>query len=264
MAAPQVAPYGCWKSPITSDLIVSATVGLGPVTLDGQDIYWVEMRPAEGGRNVIVRRTPDGQARDITPSPFNARTRVHEYGGGTFMVADGTVYFSNFADQRLYYQTTDAAPQPLTPATDMRYADGTLDQQRGRMICVREDHTGAGEAVNTLVSINLTGGEDVQVLVSGNDFYASPRLSPQGDQLCWLSWNHPNMPWDGTQLWVAQVKTDGTLATKQRVAGGVDESIFQPEWSPDGILHFVSERSGWWNLYRWDAGDVEPLCEMTA
>ena len=264
MAEQQVAPYGCWKSPITSDLIISETIGLGPVVLDGNDIYWVEMRPGEGGRNVIVRRTPDGQTADITPSPFNARTRAHEYGGGSFVVADGTVYFSNFADQRLYRKTPNAEPQPLTPAVALRYADGIIDRQRGRIICVREDHTGAGEAVNTLVSIGLTGGEDVQVLVSGNDFYSSPRLSPQGNQLCWISWNHPNMPWDGTQLWVAEVKADGSLGRPERVAGGVDESIFQPEWSPDGILHFVCDRSGWWNLYRWGAGGIEPLCEMAA
>ena len=264
MAEQQVAPYGCWKSPITSDLIISETIGLGPVVLDGNDIYWVEMRPGEGGRNVIVRRTPDGQTADITPSPFNARTRAHEYGGGSFVVADGTVYFSNFADQRLYRKTPNAEPQPLTPAADLRYADGIIDRQRGRIICVREDHTGSGEAVNTLVSIGLTGGEDVQVLVSGNDFYSSPRLSPQGNQLCWISWNHPNMPWDGTQLWVAEVKADGSLGRPERVAGGVDESIFQPEWSPDGILHFVCDRSGWWNLYRWGAGGIEPLCEMAA
>ena len=263
MVEPQVAPYGFWKSPITSDLIVSETIGLGPVVLDGKDIYWVEMRPAEGGRNVIVRRTPDGETSDITPSPFNARTRVHEYGGGTFVVADGTVYFSNFADQRLYRKTTDGEPQPLTPAVNIRYADGIIDRQRGRMICVQEDHTAAGEPVNTLVSIDLEGGSG-QVLVCGNDFYAAPRLSPQGNQLCWISWNHPNMPWDGTELWVAEVKVDGSLGSPEKVAGGVDESIFQPEWSPNGILHFVSDRSGWWNLYRWGLGGVQPLCEMAA
>ena len=258
-----IAPYGCWKSPITSDLIVSETIGLGPVVINGKDIYWVEMRPGEGGRNVIVRRTPDGSLSDITPSPFNARTRVHEYGGGTFVVADGTVYFSNFADQRLYCKAANAEPQPLTPAADMRYADAIIDRLRSRIICVREDHTGV-ETVNTLVSIGLEGGEDIQVLVSGNDFYSSPRLNPQGNQLCWISWNHPNMPWDGTQLWVAEVKADGSLGTQEQVAGGVNESIFQPEWSPDGILHFVSDRSGWWNLYRWGDGSVEPLCEMAA
>lgn len=257
-----IAPYGCWKSPITSDLIVSETIGLGPVVINGKDIYWVEMRPGEGGRNVIVRRTPDGPPSDITPSPFNARTRVHEYGGGTFVVADGTVYFSNFADQRLYRKAANAEPQPLTPAADMRYADAIIDRLRSRIICVRE-HTGV-ETVNTLVSIGFEGGEDIQVLVSGNDFYSSPRLNPQGNQLCWISWNHPNMPWDGTQLWVAEVKADGSLGNQKRVAGGVNESIFQPEWSPDGILHFVSDRSGWWNLYRWGAGGVEPLCEMAA
>jgi len=264
MAEPQVAPHGCWKSLITSALIVSETIGLGPVVLDGEESYWIEMRPAEGGRNVIVRYTKDGQTHDVTPSPFNARTRVHEYGGGTFVVADGAVYFSNFADQRLYRKTTDAEPQPLTPVGDLRYADGIVDQRHGRFICVREDHTGAGEAVNTLVSIGLEGGEDVQVLVCGNDFYSSPRLNPEGNQLCWLSWNHPNMPWDGTQLWVAQVKADGSLGSKQQVAGGVDESIFEPSWSPDGILHFVSDRSGWWNLYRQVASGVEPLCQMAA
>lgn len=273
-----IAPYGCWKSPITSDLIVSETIGLGPVVINGKDIYWVEMRPGEGGRNVIVRRTPDGSLSDITPSPFNARTRVHEYGGGTFVVADGTVYFSNFADQRLYCKAANAEPQPLTPAADMRYADAIIDEVnaaaggnlqenvdrlRSRIICVREEHTGV-ETVNTLVSIGLEGGEDIHVLVSGNDFYSSPRLNPQGNQLCWLSWNHPNMPWDGTQLWVAEVKADGSLGSQKLVAGGVNESIFQPEWSPDGILHFVSDRSGWWNLYRWSDGSIEPLCEMAA
>lgn len=190
-----IAPYGCWKSPITSDLIVSETIGLGPVVINGKDIYWVEMRPGEGGRNVIVRRTPDGSLSDITPSPFNARTRVHEYGGGTFVVADGTVYFSNFADQRLYCKAANAEPQPLTPAADMRYADAIIDEVkprsggnlqenvdrlRSRIICVREEHTGV-ETVNTLVSIGLEGGEDIQVLVSGNDFYSSPRLNPQGN-----------------------------------------------------------------------------------
>ena len=261
MAEPQLKPYGCWKSPITSDLIVSETIGLGPVILDDQDIYWVEMRPAEGGRNVIVRRTPDGQTTEIAP-PFNARTRVHEYGGGSIVVADSTVYFSNFADQQLYRMAIADAPQPLTPAADLRYADGTVDRQRGRIICVREDHTGAGEAVNTLVSISLEGGA-AQVLVEGDDFYSSPRLSPDGSQLCWLSWNHPNMPWDGTELWVAEVKEDGSLGSRERVAGDVDESVFQPEWSPDSILYFVSDRSGWWNLYR-HADGVESLYEMPA
>jgi dipeptidyl aminopeptidase/acylaminoacyl peptidase len=265
MTQPQIAPYGSWKSPITSDLIVSETIGLGPVNLDGEDIYWIEMRPKEGGRNVLVRRTKDGKTSDITPSPFNVRTRVHEYGGGSFIVVNGTIYFSNFADQRLYRQTLDSEPQPLTSDAEFRYADSVIDQERDRIICVREDHTGGThEPENTLVSINLKNGEDVQILAKGADFYSSPRLSPDKSHLAWLTWNHPNLPWDGTELWVAEFKTDGSLAEPQRVAGGVDESIFQPEWSPDGILYFVSDRTGWWNFYRWRGGIIESLCEMEA
>ncbi|HEV8717782.1 MAG TPA: S9 family peptidase [Candidatus Binatia bacterium] len=263
MAAPQVAPYGSWKSPITSDLIVSETVGLGQIALDGEDIYWLELRPAEGGRSVVVRRTPDKCIRDITPAPFNARTRVHEYGGGAFMVSDGTLYFAHFADQRLYRQVGAAAPQPLTPAAAFRYADGVVDR-RGRIICVREDHTVTGrEAANTLVSIKLING-DSEVLVSGNDFYASPRLNPDGSRLAWLTWNHPNMPWDGTELWAGDLMPDGSLGHRERVAGGGSESIFQPEWSPDGMLYFVSDRTGWWNLYRWRQGRIDPLWPMAA
>lgn len=274
MAEPQVAPYGSWKSPITSDLIVSSTVGLGQIAIDGEDIYWLEMRPWEGGRSVIVRRTPDGEITDVTPTPYNVRTRVHEYGGGAFFVVEGTVYFSNFADQRLYRQTPGSHPQPMTPETDLRYADGILDHQRQRLIYVCEDHTVAEcEAVNTLSVIDLSGQETPQVLVSGESFYASPRLSPDGSLLAWLSWNHPNMPWDGTELWVGQLSADGLLLSTHRVAGGVNESIFQPEWSPDGILYFVSDKSGWWNLYRWqppvteetgEDGEVEPVLEMAA
>jgi len=274
MTEPQVAPYGSWKSPITSDLIVSETVRLGQVMLDldGEDVYWVEMRPAEGGRCIVVRRTPDGRTTDVTPSPFNVRTRVHEYGGGSFAVTDGAVYFSNFADQRLYRQDPGAEPRPVTPEAALRYADFVVDRQRGRIICVREDHTGPGrEPVNAIVSLglDLAGNQDNgggQVLVSGNDFYSSPRLSPDGTRLAWLTWNHPNMPWDGAGLWVGEVKADGSLGQTERVAGSIDgdESIFQPEWSPDGVLYFVSDRTGWWNFYRWRDGRVGPLCEMEA
>lgn len=266
MSEPKVAPYGSWRSPITSDLIVAGTIGLGQIELDGDDIYWIEMRPSEGGRYVIVRRTPGGERSDVTPESFNVRTRVHEYGGGAYTVSDGTIYFSHFADQRLYRQRPGAQPQPLTPDVEWRYADAVIDRQRGRLICVREDHREAGrEAVNTIVGVKLEGDESGgEVLVSGNDFYSSPRLSPDGSQLAWLTWNHPNMPWDGCALWVAEVKADGSLNNAACIAGDSDESIFQPEWSPDGVLYFVSDRTGWWNLYRWREGRVELLCEMEA
>ena len=265
-----ISPYGSWKSPITSDLIVSGTVGLGQIAIDGDDIYWVEGRPSEAGRSVIVRRTPDGTISDVTPAPFNVRTRVHEYGGASFAVASGTIYFSHFADQRIYSQTLDTQPVPLTPAANCRYADVIIDNQINRLICVREDHAGEGECVNTLVSINLDNGADIQILTQGNDFYASPRLSPDGSQLSWICWNHPNLPWDGTELWVAKINPDGSLGEKSLVDGGVDESIFQPEWSPDGVLYFVSDKSNWWNFYRWqsrtlvNSQEIEPVLTMTA
>lgn len=263
---PTIAPYGSWKSPITADVIARGAVRLMQVVLDGEDIYWLESRPAEGGRYVIVKRSIDATVSDVTPSPFYVRTTVHEYGGGDFLVHNGTVYFSNFKDQRLYVQKPGTAPQPITPAKEFRYADAIVDIQRHRLICVREDHTVAGhEAVNTIVSVQLDGDPDGgTVLVSGNDFYASPRLSPDGSKLAWLTWNHPNMPWDGTELWVAQIADDGSVKDAQKVAGGPTESIFQPEWAPDGTLYFVSDRTGWWNIYRWRDGSIEALTKMEA
>jgi dipeptidyl aminopeptidase/acylaminoacyl peptidase len=246
---PENAPYGSWRSPITADLIVSASVGLGQPALFGQDVYWIESRPLEGGRNVIVRRRPDGTATDLNPPPFNARTRVHEYGGGDYLVNGETVYFANFADQKLYRVRQGESPEPLTHADGMRYADMTMDALRSRIVCVREDHTGSGEAVNTIVAADLDSGDE-RVLVQGDDFYSDPRVSPDGAMLAWLSWQHPNMPWDGCELRTARFTEDGSLGKPELVAGGPAESIFQPQWSPHGVLHFVSDRSGWWNLYR--------------
>jgi dipeptidyl aminopeptidase/acylaminoacyl peptidase len=267
MSDRRTAPYGSWKSPITSDLIVGGSIGLSQPRMDGSDTYWLETRPTEGGRSVIVKRDQVGVITDINSPPLNARTRVHEYGGGDYVVQDGAVYFSNFSDQRIYVQRGDSPALPITPVADMRYADALIDKARGRLFCVREDHTVADrEAVNTLASLRLDGDETAgQVLVSGNDFYSSPRLSHDNSKLAWLSWNHPNMPWDGSELWVGSLDDNGLLTTSEHVAGGDDESIFQPEWSPDGVLYFVSDRNGWWNLYRLNPnGLVEPVCEMEA
>lgn len=254
--------YGSWKSPITSDVIVSETINIGQIALDGKNVYWVEMRPAESGRYVIVTQSPDGHITDITPSPFNARTRVHEYGGGSFTVSNSVVYFSNFGDHRLYCQSPGEDPVPITPETEMRYADCIVDPQ-GHIICVREDHTTRHEADNTLVCITPEDGTS-RIINSGNDFYSSPRVSPDGSRLAWLTWNHPNMPWDGTELWVGRLKKDGSLDGAEKVAGGPHESVFQPEWSPDNILYFVSDKTGWWNLYRWSHNHIEHLLDMEA
>ena len=261
---PTTAPYGSWRSPITPDLIVAGATSLGQVAWDGPDLYWVEMRPDEGGRMVVVRRSALGEIDDITPKPFSVRTRVHEYGGGAFLVDNGVVYFSNFADQRLYRQDPGSAPRPITPEVPLRYADGVIDRRRGRIICVREDHSGPGEPVNAIVAVDITGEGPQEVLYSSSDFCSTPRLSPDGASLAWLTWDHPNMPWDGTELLVAAVDEQGRLGAQRLVAGGKNESIFQPGWSPAGELHFVSDRTGWWNLYRRRGGEIQSLAERTA
>lgn len=256
---PITAPYGSWKSPITAEVLLGNTVSLSQPLIEGASVYWVEGRPQEAGRSVVVRWAA-GAYEDVTPPGFNVRTRVHEYGSGSYTVGDGVVYFANFADQRVYRQRPGEAPQAITPETALRYADFIVDTARERLICVREDHRPAGrEAINTLVALPFEGGEQ-RVLAEGNDFYAAPRLSPDGRRLAWLTWNHPNMPWDGTELWTADVAADGSLHNRQLMAGGPAESIFQPEWSPDGVLHFISDRSGWWNLYRLPGGDVPAEC----
>jgi dipeptidyl aminopeptidase/acylaminoacyl peptidase len=280
---PHTSPYGSWKSPITTDLITAKVIALAWPQFDGDDIYWTETRPTEGGRTVIVRRAPDKQITDITPQGFNARTRVHEYGGKPYQAERGTVYFSHWNDQRVYRHDLNAAPRPITPLP-FWYADFAIDHSNRRIICVREDHRGKqraqhadsigaavsdecppDEVVNTLVALDLDENSDGgKVLLEGNDFYSTPRLSPDGLRLCWLTWNHPNLPWDGTELWVANINNDGSLRDARLVAGGRSESIFQPEWSPDGVLHFISDRTGWWNLYRWRNGNIEPLCPMEA
>jgi len=265
MTTQETAPYGSWKSPITSDLIVADSIGLGGTDIQEGSIYWQELRPKEDGRLVVVERAPDGKTTDLTPQPFNARTRVHEYGGHAYTVSKGSVYFSNFADQRLYRFDPGNSPIPITPEVDLRYADYVVDPQRDILYSVREDHTASGEAINTLVKIAIEGDEDGgQVIVSGNDFYSSPRLSPDGSKLAWLTWNHPNMPWDGTELWMGDLDPSGSISSSKMIAGGKDESIFQPEWSPDSTLYFISDRSNWWNLYRYKNGSIEALYPLEA
>jgi dipeptidyl aminopeptidase/acylaminoacyl peptidase len=268
---PCPAPCGTWPSPITARMLAEQTIGLGQPRVDGDDVYWLEMRPADAGRSVLVRRSADGSTVDVTAAPHNVRSRVHEYGGGAYAVHDGTVWFSDMADGRLHRRDRDAtAAYPITSEAALRYADMCVDARRDRLLCVREDHESPArsatpgqsdrppEVQNTIVAVPARGSEQ-RVLVQGSDFYAAPQVDPSGERVCWLSWNHPNMPWDGCELWVARIDGDGGVSGAKRVAGGDDESICQPEWSPDGVLHFVSDRSGWWNLYRVVDGVVEAL-----
>jgi dipeptidyl aminopeptidase/acylaminoacyl peptidase len=258
------APCGAWPSPITADLVTSGALGLGQISVAGDDVYWIEGRPDEQGRYALVHRTPDGIQADVLPDS-NARSRVHEYGGRSYAVEGDRVWFVEFADQRLYVKEAGAAPRALTPPGDLRYADMTVDVRRERLICVHEDHTrGGAEAVNLLVAVPFAGGAP-RSLVDGADFYAAPRLSPDGTRLCWVSWNHPNMPWDGNELYVAEINADGSLGAARRVAGSATESIAQPAWSPGGLLHFISDRSGYWTPYRLESdGWVTPLAEIAA
>ncbi len=269
MTTHRTAPYGSWTSPITADVAGAAAalrrLGDYQIAVDNGDVYWTEPRPQEGGRMALVRRRANGSVETVTPLGFNVRDRVHEYGGGAFTVSDGVVVFSNFADNRLYRQDGSAAPRPITTEGPWHFADMIVDRARHRVICVREDHAAPGEECsNALVSISLDGDQGGRLLASGADFYSTPALDPAGRRLAWLEWNHPQMPWTESELWLADVQPDGALANAQQIAGGKGESIFQPRWSPDGTLVFVSDRRDWWNLYCWREGVVEPLHPIDA
>ncbi len=264
MTESRVAPFGTWSSPITPRMLASAAVGLAETTIDDGVVYWIEARPAEAGRMVVVRGDAFSAPADVTPAGFNVRTKVHEYGGGEYCVHRGTVYFSNFDDQRLYRQEAGAQPQPITPDTDgrHRYADARVTADGALLLCVRERHEDA-DVVNELI-VQPTGGGEARTIVGGHDFFAAPRISPDGSSLAWLAWDHPRMPWDGTELWVGDLRSDGSVTGAAMIAGGADESIFQPSWSPSNELHFVSDRTGWWNLYRQRDGAAEALRPMEA
>jgi dipeptidyl aminopeptidase/acylaminoacyl peptidase len=251
----QVAPYGSWASPITAESIARGSVTLAEPALANGRVWWVEGRPLEGGRQVIVSAALDGSdRRDAIPDGFSARTRVHEYGGGVFVVDGQSLFFSNDDDGRVYRVTGGGAPEPITPEParprSLRYADFCISPDGSEIVCVRESHEAEGEPVNQIVSFPSDGSGEPAFVAQGHDFFAAPRLSPDGKHLAYLSWDHPRMPWDGTTLWF-----DG-----ERVAGGREESVVQPAWSPDGVLHWVSDQSGWWNLYR----EGEPLFEADA
>ena len=257
--------FGSWASPVSSDLIVNDTVSLGQLSFDGEDIYWIEGRPSDGGRQVLVKHTPDGNTQDITPNPYSCRSLVHEYGGSSYLVTDQTVFFSNYSDQRIYIQKQHQTPVPITVPGDFRYADGVYDHKRNRITYVLEDHSNSQDnPVNSIVSIDPKIIGEVRHLVTGNDFYSSPRINPEATKLAWITWNHPNMPWDGTELWIADLTDDGSLQNSYKIPSGPSDSILEPTWSPNGVLHFVSDRTGWWNLYKFQSGKVVPLCPIDA
>ena len=264
----RILPYGSWPTPITSEAVVARAVRLAEVQVDGKDVIWSESRPSEWGRTTLVRRR-DAASEELLPGDWNARTAVHEYGGGAWFAHDGVVWFSSWDDQRLYRRDPDTGScQPLTPEPELprgdRYADGSLSPDAGWIVCVREHHPpggrGAVDVTNEVVRLAADEPSTPEVLVSGPDFVSNPRLSPDGARLGWIEWDHPNMPWDGTRLKVRDLATgEETL-----IAGGDTESVLEPRWLPDDELIFISDRTGWWNLYRWspEAPAVETLTAL--
>ena len=248
-------PYGTWESLITSEMLVGGAVRLGEIVTDGDDVWWAESRPDEGGRTVIVRN-----GKDQTDKKTNVRTLVHEYGGSAWSVRNGTLVYSQYFDQRLYRRDKSGDSIPLTPESETqqsyRYADGRITNNEDWYVCVREIHTSSDEEPsNEIVAVPLDGSQQIRVLVSGPDFVSSPRVSKEGNQIAWVQWNHPNMPWDDTQLCIASLEE--MVLSNQKVTKSKAESFFQPEWDDQGNLHVVSDRNNWWNLFRVDQSTNE-------
>ena len=241
----EIRPYGSWASPVTAASLAEGAVGVAELRVADGRLYWLETRPAEGGRLVAMTRGGDGGAKQLTPEGFNVRTRVHEYGGGAYVVAPDGLWFANFRDQKLYRQVGDAAPQPMT-SEPYRWADAT-PAPGGGLIAVREDHTDPAHVKNAIVRLPAEGGAG-DVLFGDSDFVAYPRVSPDGARLAWIAWDFPAMPWDATRLYVADL-TDAGLANPRQLAGGADVSVIDPQWGADGTLTWLSDETGWWNLY---------------
>jgi len=261
-AAAVVAPYGSWESPLRAEVLSRGRVAMGDLRGANGHLYWTETIPSAGGISGLFSTATSAGGTRISPEGVNVRTRVHEYGGAPFIVTGNQLYYSNYTDQRLYAQGTDGKATAITPA-GYRYADCSATSDSTALICVREDHSDARNVRNTIVRIALPAGGAGEVLFSGTDFVAYPRLSPDGKQLAFISWNHPNMPWDGTELHVAQLGKDG-LTHVTTVAGGTAESVLEPQWDADGTLYFISDRSGYWNLYSRKDAEIRPVWKRDA
>jgi dipeptidyl aminopeptidase/acylaminoacyl peptidase len=257
---PVKAAYGTWASPISAESLAKGAIGVSDLRTEGGRLFWLENRPDQAGR--MVAMTGDATAaRQLTPDSFSVRTRVHEYGGASYVVVGETFYFSNFTDQLLYAQPFGGDPVPLTPK-GYRYADAVA-APGGGLICVREDHTDPADVKNAIVALSGQAGDAGRVLFGDSDFVAYPRPSPDGRRLAWMAWDHPNMPWDDTRLYVADLGRGG-LSHVEVVAGGGAESAMEPRWGADGALYFISDRSGFWNLYVRRDGETKPILPKDA
>lgn len=252
----ETRPYGSWKSPVTAESLVEKSLRLGQVSVDDNKVIWTEGRPSEKGRTALMEWSIDKGLNEVSQPEWDVRTRVHEYGGGAFHFKYGQRFYVDNRDQNLYKILRDGSRQLLTTNHEkQRFADADFDSKRKQVVMVMEDHSESGEASNMLVSVSIDGTSETQVIAVGNDFFSNPRISPEGDQLLFLSWDHPNMPWDGTQLWLGDLDEYGNLTRIERIAGDEDESVFQPQWDPNGDIYYISDHSGWWNIYRYSKGE---------
>ena len=258
--------YGSWPSAVSAKDLVAGVVSLSGLTSDGERLYWLEGRPEEGGRSVLMVAEADGP-RELTPAPYNVRSRVHEYGGGAFRVANGLAYFVNFADQNLYRVDLDGEISQITDSgPELRFADFVIDAVGTQLISVVERHHADREPDNLIAAIDIASGA-MTVLAEGHDFYAAPRLSPDGTRLAFIAWDHPNMPWDGTILQLAELIDQAgapTLTNLHTVAGGAQESVQQPYWLNNESLLYISDANGYWNLYRFDESGIFCVLEEGA
>ena len=265
MAQKATAPYGSWRSPISAGLVAASSQHwINQLCVEGEDLYALLRLPEEGGRSVVARVLEDGRFETLTPAPFDARTRLYEYGGSCFAVRDGEIYFSNFPDDRIYRHFPGEAPRPVTAEGDVRYADFVVDRRRNRLICIREEHASSGEPAHTVAAVDLDGDTFGEALFDRSDFVAFPVLSADGSKLAWVAWDHPSMPFFSSALWAADVADDGALSNVGQIVPEQEESITDPRWSPDAVLYFCSDRSDWWNLYRWREGKISAVCPMEA
>jgi len=263
MSIPHVEPYGSWKSPITSELIVSKSHIFGFVDIDMDYVYYDELRPYERGKTALMRNNKKRVEEEMLPENFSVRTTAHEYGGRSFYLKENDLFFVSFNDQRIYKVDREKKIEPITAEkNNLRYADIIFDKKRDFIFCVQEEHMKNGEVVHSIIKIKLDTGK-TQVIASGHDFYSSLTISPNKNKLSYICWDHPNMPWDGSYLIENDLSEEGDLINPLVIAGGDDESIFQPSYSPDNILFFVSDRTGFYNIY-YLKDVIEPLFPMEA
>lgn len=254
-------PYGTWPSPLTADLVARALDQPQDVRVHRSAVYWLERRPREGGRTVLVSVNADGQKRDVLPG-VDVRSTVHEYGGGAYALAGEVVFYVEGGSGLIYRADPGRPPRPITVEGPVRYGDLFWDASREELLAVREEHLGPRSVRHAIVRIDPHGDRHGTVLAEGHAFYAAPRVQPGGRLLAFLTWDPPNMPWDGTELWLAERLPEGGISYAWRLAGGPEESISQPLWSPDGTLFFLSDRTGFWNFYAWRGGDVVAVLSL--